>query len=91
VKKAVHLRVVVCQRQVHSASSRKLSVLTSIAAGSAAAQLSHSPLFVEARGYLQPAVDFYSRAVAAADRIRTLSGELLAKVSPSIQAHEKVV
>jgi hypothetical protein len=39
------------------------------------------PLYVEARGYLQPAVDFYVRAVRAADALGSTSGELLASVS----------
>jgi len=39
-----------------------------------------SPLYVEARGYLQPAVDFLSRAVAAAERSDSLTGDLLATV-----------
>ncbi len=39
------------------------------------------PLYVEARGFLQPAVDFYARAVRSADALGTTSGELLAQVS----------
>jgi hypothetical protein len=31
------------------------------------------PLYVEARGYLQPAVDFYARAVQSADAHGTIS------------------
>jgi hypothetical protein len=37
--------------------------------------------YVEARGFLQPAVDFYARAVRSADALGTTSGELLAQVS----------
>ncbi|KAL3424789.1 duf786 family protein [Phlyctema vagabunda] len=39
------------------------------------------PYYVEARGYLQPAVDFYSRAVRAADAEGTISGGLLASAA----------
>jgi len=38
------------------------------------------PLYVEARGYLQPSVDFYNRAVQSADRLEVTSGELLSEV-----------
>lgn len=38
------------------------------------------PLYVEARGYLQPAVDFYARAVRSADALGTTTGDLLAAV-----------
>jgi len=41
------------------------------------------PLYVEARGYLQPAVDFYVRAVRAADALGSTSGELLASAAES--------
>jgi hypothetical protein len=39
------------------------------------------PLYVEARGSLQPAVDFFARAVRAADANGTTTGELLASVN----------
>lgn len=39
------------------------------------------PLYVEARGYLQPAVDFFSRAVQSADSLGITTGDLLAAVS----------
>jgi hypothetical protein len=38
------------------------------------------PLHVEARTHLQPAVDFFSRAVAAAEGSNSLTGELLSSV-----------
>ena len=38
------------------------------------------PLYVEARGFLQPAVDFYVRAVRSADALGTTTGDLLAAV-----------
>ena len=38
------------------------------------------PLHVEARTYLQPAVDFFSRAVIAAEGSNSLTGELLSSV-----------
>jgi hypothetical protein len=38
------------------------------------------PLYVEARGYLQPAVDFYARAVRSADALGSTTGEILASV-----------
>lgn len=38
------------------------------------------PLYVEARGYLQPAVDFYARAVRAADALGSTTGYLLSSV-----------
>lgn len=47
-----------------------------------AAQRAQTPLFVEARGYLQPAVDFFCRAVSAAEQNNSLTGKLLASVSP---------
>ncbi|KAM3085066.1 hypothetical protein ACMFMG_003502 [Clarireedia jacksonii] len=39
------------------------------------------PLYVEARGYLQPAVDFFNRAVCAADGLGTTCGDLLASAA----------
>ena len=42
------------------------------------------PLYVEARGYLQPAVDFYTRAVRSADALSSTTGDLLAAVSLTI-------
>ena len=39
------------------------------------------PLYVEARGYLQPAVDFFSRAVQSADSLGITTGDLLVAVS----------
>lgn len=39
------------------------------------------PLYVEARGYLQPAVDFYARAVRSADALGNTTGDILASVS----------
>jgi hypothetical protein len=63
---------------------RTLPTSNSRWAGSAAAQRAQSPLFVEARGYLQPAVDFFSRAVSAAEQKESLTGKLLAWVSSYI-------
>jgi hypothetical protein len=40
-----------------------------------------SPLYVEARCHLQPAVDFYARAVQSADALGSTTGDLLAAVS----------
>ncbi|RDW85008.1 hypothetical protein BP6252_02598 [Coleophoma cylindrospora] len=37
--------------------------------------------YVEARGYLQPAVDFYTRAVRAADSENSMTGDLLASAA----------
>lgn len=42
------------------------------------------PLYVEARGYLQPAVDFFSRAVTAAEQNGSLTGDLLSSVGRQI-------
>jgi hypothetical protein len=42
------------------------------------------PLYVEARGFLQPAVDFYARAVQSADALGNTTGDLLAAVSPKL-------
>jgi len=39
------------------------------------------PLYVEARGYLQPAVDFYARAVRSADALGSTTGDILASVN----------
>jgi hypothetical protein len=39
------------------------------------------PLYVEARGSLQPAVDFFARAVRSADDEGSTTGGLLASVS----------
>jgi hypothetical protein len=58
-----------------------LSVSTNCC-GVTAALRAQTPLFVEARGYLQPAVDFFSRAVSAAEQNGGLTGKLLASVSP---------
>lgn len=44
-------------------------------------------LYVEARGFLQPAVDFYKRAVQSADSTDTTTGDLLASVSYSAMQH----
>ncbi|TVY20254.1 hypothetical protein LARI1_G000732 [Lachnellula arida] len=41
------------------------------------------PLYVEARGYLQPAVDFYGRAVRSADALGSTTGDLLALAAES--------
>lgn len=41
----------------------------------------HTADYVEARGLLIPAVDYFSRAVATADGIGRLTGELLSEVS----------
>ncbi|TVY59166.1 hypothetical protein LCER1_G000174 [Lachnellula cervina] len=41
------------------------------------------PLYVEARGYLQPAVDFYGRAVRSADTLGSTTGDLLALAAES--------
>ncbi|KAF7922824.1 uncharacterized protein EAE97_010988 [Botrytis byssoidea] len=42
-----------------------------------------SPLYVEARGYLQPAVDFFTRAIRAADGLGYTTGDLLASAAES--------
>ena len=39
--------------------------------------------YVEARGFLQPAIDYLERAIAAATAQRLLSGDLLSTVCPS--------
>lgn len=49
------------------------------------------PLYVEARGYLQPAVDFYGRAVRSADTLGSTTGDLLALVSTIIPSHSNSV
>ena len=49
------------------------------------------PLYVEARGYLQPAVDFYGRAVRSADALGSTTGDLLASVSTLIPAQYNAV
>ncbi|KAE9381744.1 hypothetical protein N431DRAFT_491059 [Stipitochalara longipes BDJ] len=41
------------------------------------------PLYVEARGYLQPAVDFYARAVRSADALGSTTGDILASAAES--------
>ncbi|KAG0650743.1 hypothetical protein D0Z07_2376 [Hyphodiscus hymeniophilus] len=41
------------------------------------------PLYVEARGYLQPAVDFYTRAIQSADALGSTTGDLLAAAAES--------
>ncbi|PQE31356.1 proliferating cell nuclear antigen (pcna) protein [Rutstroemia sp. NJR-2017a WRK4] len=41
------------------------------------------PLYVEARGYLQPAVDFFTRAVCAADSLGSTCGDLLSSAAES--------
>ncbi|TGO34175.1 hypothetical protein BHYA_0209g00130 [Botrytis hyacinthi] len=41
------------------------------------------PLYVEARGYLQPAVDFFTRAIRAADGLGYTTGDLLASAAES--------
>lgn len=41
------------------------------------------PLYVEARGYLQPAVDFYTRATRSADALGSTSGGLLSSAAES--------
>ncbi|KAH6675508.1 hypothetical protein B0J14DRAFT_365197 [Halenospora varia] len=41
------------------------------------------PLYVEARGYLQPAVDFYTRAIRSADTLGSTSGSLLSSAAES--------
>ncbi|KAF7859544.1 hypothetical protein EAF04_008625 [Stromatinia cepivora] len=41
------------------------------------------PLYVEARGYLQPAVDFFTRAIRVADGLGSTSGDLLASAAES--------
>lgn len=65
---------------MHS-QTRAASTATDGEVGPAAAQRAHSHLFVEARGYLQPAVDFFSRAVSVAEQKESLTGKLLASVS----------
>lgn len=52
-----------------------------LALASLAAQRLQTATYVEARGFLQPAVDFYTRAVTAADRANSMTGDLLAFVS----------
>jgi hypothetical protein len=47
----------------------------------AAAQIVQSAPYVEARTSLQPSVDFFNRAVAAAERTNSLTGNLLTLVS----------
>lgn len=42
------------------------------------------PMYVEARGYLQPAVDFYARAVRAADSQGLITGDILSSVRITI-------
>ncbi|THV46040.1 hypothetical protein BGAL_0424g00070 [Botrytis galanthina] len=41
------------------------------------------PLYVEARGYLKPAVDFFTRAIRAADGLGYTTGDLLASAAES--------
>ncbi|ESZ93360.1 hypothetical protein SBOR_6257 [Sclerotinia borealis F-4128] len=41
------------------------------------------PLYIEARGFLQPAVDFFTRAIRAADSLGSTAGELLASAAES--------
>jgi len=41
------------------------------------------PLYVEARGYLQPAVDFYARAVRSSDALGETPGAILASAAES--------
>jgi len=62
-------------------SQSKPSSISTNGCGVAAALRAQSPLFVEARGYLQPAVDFLSGAVSAAEQSNSLTGKLLASVS----------
>lgn len=45
------------------------------------AQRVQSQLYVEARGYLQPAADFYKRAVRASESNGGTTGKLLSSVS----------
>lgn len=52
-------------------------ITTNIEAANKNAQ---GPLHVEARTHLQPAVDFFSRAVIAAEGSNSLTGELLSSV-----------
>lgn len=47
----------------------------------AANKNAHCPLRVQARTHLQPAVDFFARAVVAAEGSDSLTGELLSSVS----------
>lgn len=47
----------------------------------AANKNAHCPLHVQARTHLQPAVDFFARAVVAAEGSDSLTGELLSSVS----------
>jgi hypothetical protein len=46
-----------------------------------------SPLHVEARTHLQPAIDFFSRAVIAAEGSNSLSGELLSSVGTAFEPY----
>lgn len=41
------------------------------------------PLYIEARGFLQPAVDFFARAVRAADTTGEITGDVLASAAES--------
>lgn len=43
------------------------------------------PMYVEAQGYLQPAVEFYNSAVRSADNLHTTTPRLLADVSIPLQ------
>ncbi|EPE26786.1 hypothetical protein GLAREA_02700 [Glarea lozoyensis ATCC 20868] len=55
----------------------------SSSAGSPSDPRRQGPLYVEARGSLQPAVDFFARAVRSADANGTTTGELLASAAES--------
>ena len=72
-----------------SPSSQQTQKLINHLAGITAAQRVESPLHVEARGTLQPAVDFYTRAVDAAERQGKLTGNILASVRLFIVAGQK--
>ena len=52
----------------------------SILAYSSADPRRQGPLYVEARGYLQPSVDFYNRAVRSADNLGVTNGDILSQV-----------
>ncbi|OBT73869.1 hypothetical protein VF21_08255 [Pseudogymnoascus sp. 05NY08] len=53
----------------------------SVSSDSSANKNAHCPLHVQARTHLQPAVDFFLRAVVAADESNSLTGELLSSAA----------
>ena len=77
------------KQRVPSPPSRKLREIDNFAASPPRDPRRQGPLYVEARGLLQPAVDFYSRAVSSADSAGTTSGDLLCSVSLQIILKEQ--